>query len=242
MCKSAAKERLSLVLLALLAFSPYFWINHLTASWPARDFSTAIDHAIPFQPVWELVYVSVYFYMFLPVLYVRERLIFRRAVLAFCVIQFVGFAFFLLLPVGMERPELLDIDEHFLHWGLALNWSIDQPRNLFPSLHLANAVMVSLLMLRLDRLLGMAALIWAALIGYSTLAAKHHLFGDVIAGTVLALVVDRFLLAPVIPSVLPANALYPRQRVIFLPLIYALIVLALFALWRLGWQPFEWPH
>ncbi len=238
---SATQERVRLVLLALLVFTPYLIINRITADWPARDMSTVIDQLIPFSAHWELVYVSIYFYMFIPVVYIRDADLFRRAVIGFCSMQVICYGFFLAWPVGMERPPLADIDTHFLHWGVALNYVLDQPRNLFPSLHLANAFMVSFLLLRADRRIGLPALIWACLIGYSTLAVKHHLFTDVVAGILLALLIDRWLFAPVLAQPLRAESLYPRGNIALLLVGYPAIVLALYGLWSLGWRPFQWP-
>lgn len=238
---TAHAERIGLVALALLVFAPYLLINQLTADWPARDLSTPLDHAIAFQPAWELIYVSIYFYVLIPVVYVRDAALFRRVVLAFCSMQLVCYAFFLSFPVGIERPELVDLRSNFLHWGLALNYVLDQPRNLFPSLHLANAFMISLLLYRVDRAIGRAALIWASLIGYSTLAAKHHLLGDVVAGIALALMVDRWLFAPATRAPLAADALYPRRNMGILLLAYPAGILLFYLLWRAGWQPFQWP-
>ncbi len=234
-------ERCRLVLLAIMVFAPYLLINQLTAGWPAHDMSTAIDRAIPLQPAWELIYVSIYFYMFIPVVYLRDAALFRRAVAGFCAMQLFCFAIFLCWPVGIERPRLDDLQDNFLHWGLALNYVLDQPRNLFPSLHLANAFMVSLLFYRAAPRLGMAMLIWASLIGYSTLAAKHHLLGDVVAGIVLAVIVDRWLFAPLAPKPLGPEGFYPRRYLLGLLIAYPAGLLLFYLLWRAGWQPFTWP-
>ncbi len=238
---SDTQERVRLVLFALLIFAPYMVINRVTADWPARDMSTFIDHAIPFSATWELVYVSIYFYMFIPVVYLRDADLFRRAVIGFCVMQLICYGFFLTWPVGLERPHLENLHTQFLHWGVALNYVLDQPRNLFPSLHLANAFMVSLLLYRADRRVGLPALIWACLIGYSTLAVKHHLLTDVISGVFLALCIDRWLFAPVLKAPLPASGFYPLRNVFFLIAGYPAVVMALYGMWSLGWQPFQWP-
>lgn len=238
---TSLSERAGLVTLAILVFVPYLVINQITADWLAHDLATPLDRAIPLQPIWEVIYVSIYFYMFIPVVYLRDAGLFRRAVLGFCVMQLVCYGFFLSFPVGIERPQLGDLQQNFLHWGLALNYVLDQPRNLFPSLHLANAFMVSLLMFRAAPKIGLPALIWACLIGYSTLAAKHHLLGDVIAGIILALLIDRWLFRPALPRPLPEAAFYPRRYLAGLVLAYPAGLLLFYGLWRAGWQPFTWP-
>ncbi len=230
-------ERRILVTIAISVFAPYFLINRITAAWPARDLSTFVDRWVGFQPAWELVYASIYVYMFIPVVYLREPQLFRRAVLGFCLIQLSCFVIFLVWPVGIDRPSPADPQHQFLHWGVTLNYALDQPRNLFPSLHLANAFMVSLLLCRVDRRVGLPALIWAGLIGYSTLAVKHHFFLDVVAGISLALIVDRYLFAPACRNLNSGSACYPRTYLLGLMLLYPGAVLLLYLLWRAGWQP-----
>ena len=237
----AAFERVVMTLIAIGAFLPYFPINHLTLSLPAQDLRGTIDRLIPFNPAWELVYVSIYFYLFVLVFYIRDAHLFRRTVLSFVVIQFSCFAVFLAYPVGIERPTNLRPDSHFLEWGLALNYALDQPRNLFPSLHLANAFMASLLLLRVQPRVGAVAIAWAVLIGYSTMAARHHAFADVVAGVAVALLTDRLIVAPAVAGRRDQALLNPPQTALAVIAIYPITVLALYLLWRAGWQPFTWP-
>lgn len=238
---NAAFERVVMTLIAICAFLPYFPINYLALALPARDLTGAIDRLIPFSPVWELVYVSIYFYIFVLVFYIRDPHLFRRTVLSFVVIQATCFVIFLAFPVGIERPSGLNPGDSFLDWGLALNYTLDQPRNLFPSLHLANAFMASLLLLRVQPRVGALAIGWAVLIGYSTMAARHHAFADVVAGIVVALLADRLIVAPAITGRRDRALLYPARYALAVIALYPVAVLLLYLLWRAGWQPFVWP-
>ena len=234
-------ERAAMTLLAIGVFLPYFAINRITLGWPARDIGGPIDALVPFNPTWELVYVSIYFYIFVLVTYIRDAQLFRRVVLCFCLIQLACFALFLGFPVGMARPVMLDLRGSFVQWGLALNYVLDQPRNLFPSLHLGNAFMAALLLYRVQRRVGLFALAWAALIGYSTMAARHHFFADVVAGVLVALVADRLVLAPAVAEARGRELLYPPSHAWAVIALYPLTVLGLYLAWRAGWQPFAWP-
>ncbi len=234
-------ERAAMTLLAICAFLPYFAINHVTLNWPARDLGGPVDRLVPFGPAWELVYVSIYFYIFVVVAYLRDAPLFRRVVLSFCLIQFTCYAVFLAVPVGLQRPDTLDLQHRFLEWGLALNYTLDQPRNLFPSLHLGNAFMVSLLIFRLQRRAGLWALAWATLIGYSTMAARHHFFADVVAGIVVALVADRLILASAVARARGRELLNPPRYAWSVIAVYPATVLVLYLAWRAGWQPVSWP-
>lgn len=233
-------ERIAMTLLAIAAFAPYFVINRVTLGWPAHDLGGPVDRLIPFAPVWELVYVSIYICVFVVVAYLRDAWLFRRVVLAFCVIQFTCYAVFLAMPVGIARPAALDLSR-FLEWGLALNYAIDQPRNLFPSLHLGNAFMVSLLLYHVQPRIGRWALLWACLIGYSTVAARHHFFADAVAGLGVALVVDRLVVRPAVQQARGRELLNPAWSAWAVIVLYPAVVLLLYLGWLAGWQPVTWP-
>lgn len=237
----AVFERVAMTLIAIGAFLPYFLINRLTLDWPARDLGGPVDRLIPFSPAWELVYISIYFTIFVLVTYIRDAALFRSAVLSFCLIQFTCFAIFLAFPVGIERPEALDLQGSFLEWGVALNYTLDQPRNLFPSLHLGNAFLVALLLVRVQRRVGLLALAWAMLIGYSTMAVKHHHFADVVAGILIAVLADRLILAPTIAAAGQRPLLNPPHYAGAVMALYPLTVLVLYGVWRSGSLPLSWP-
>lgn len=231
-------ERAMMTMLAVFAFLPYFLINWITLNRSVHDLTGTVDRMIAFDPRWEVVYVSIYFYLFVLVVWVRDPYVFRRIVAAFVAIQAFCFACFLLLPVGIERPELPSANRTFFEWGVALNYAIDHPRNLFPSLHLANAFMASLFLLRVVPVWGGIALVWATLIGYSTLAVKHHHFADVVAGVLVALVADRLMIGPAVGAVRTArgreailNGVTPPWYAIAA---YPLAVVALYGLWWFG--------
>ncbi len=80
------------------------------------------------------------------------------------------------------------IDEGFFAWSLQFIYDFDRPYNCLPSLHVAYAFLAALTCYRVHRGLGIAALLYAALIGISTLYTKQHYVVDVVAGVLLAYV------------------------------------------------------
>ena len=234
-------ERAVVTLLAIGAFLPYFWVNRVTLAWPAHDLGGPVDALVPFTPAWELVYVSIYFYIFVVVAWVRDAPVFRALALAFALMQFTCYAIYLALPVGIERPATLDLGGSFLEWGIALNYTIDQPRNLFPSLHLGNAFLVSLLLFHAERRIGIWALAWACLIGYSTMAVRHHFFADVVAGIAVALFYDRLIVQPAVAEARGRELLNPPAYALGVIAVYPLVVALLYVAWRAGVQWFSWP-
>ena len=166
----------------------YFVIAILT-----RDRSTyapelAVDRALPLQPAWMLVYGSLYvFVVLLPVLVVRQKELFRRALKAYLFVMTVAYVGFLLYPTAAPRPD--DVSgAGFAAWTLRLAYSLDPPYNCFPSLHVAYAFVSALTSYRVHRGVGAVAAVWAALIGVSTLYTKQHYAVDVITGALAAYV------------------------------------------------------
>ncbi len=147
-----------------------------------------LDHLVPLEPVWTLLYAALYlFVIMLPVFVVRQEEQIRRTVRAYLFIWITAFAVFLAYPTMASRP-LKVIGEGFAVWSLRLLYSLDPPYNCFPSLHVAHSFVSALTCYRVHRGVGIAAGIAASLIGISTLFTRQHYIADVIAGTFLAFV------------------------------------------------------
>jgi membrane-associated phospholipid phosphatase len=74
----------------------------------------------------------------------------------------------------------------FAAWSLRLLYTLDPPYNCFPSLHVAYSFVSALTCYRVHRGVGVVAVVWAALIGISTLYTKQHYVVDVVAGALSA--------------------------------------------------------
>lgn len=174
---------------ALVSLAPmYFVIGELTRDRPTYTPELALDRLFPVQPAWMIVYGSLYvFVVLLPVLVVRDRELFRRAMQAYLTVMVVSYLGFLLYPTQAPRPEQVT-GEGFLAWNLRLAYSIDPPHGCFPSLHVAYSFVSALTCYRVHRGLGIVSALWAALIGVSTLYTKQHYVVDVIAGSLAAYV------------------------------------------------------
>ncbi len=144
----------------------------------------ALDRAIPVKPVWMLAYGSIWIFAFLPVFVVRQPALTRRAMLAFLTVIGVAYVGFLVYPTVLPRPDT--VGEGFFATSLEVIYSLDPPYNCFPSLHVAWAFVAALTCYRVHRGVGLVALVWAAIIGVSTLYTKQHYVVDVIAGIVIA--------------------------------------------------------
>lgn len=172
---------------AVVALAPlYFVIGIWTREWPVYRPALAIDGAVPLQPAWMLVYGSLYVFAFLlPIVVVRQPRLFRQWLKAFLTVMIAAYAGFILFPTAAPRPD--DVPgAGFFAWALRVVYDVDPLHGCFPSLHVAYSFVSALTVYRVHRGLGIAALVWASIIGVSTLFTKQHFVVDVIAGALMA--------------------------------------------------------
>jgi membrane-associated phospholipid phosphatase len=180
-CRSAAAS----VLVTILPL--YFVIADAVRDGRLHAPATAFDRALPLQAGWIGVYGSHYVFVLLPLFVVRDGPYFRRVMSAYLMVFVVGYIGFLAYPTVAPHPTTVSGDG-FAAWCLRLNYSLDSPYNCFPSLHVAVSVVAALACYRVHAGVGIAACIWAALIGLSTLYTKQHYAVDVVAGALLGYV------------------------------------------------------
>ena len=164
----------------------YFVVAAVTTGRTLYVPELALDRMVPLQPAWTPVYLSLWVFSLLPVVLVRGVEWRRRTILSYLTVVITAYAVFLCYPTAAPRPVGVPGDD-LLAWSLRTLYALDPPYNCFPSLHVAYAFLAALSTYRAHRLLGLAALAWAVLIGISTLFIKQHYAADVIAGVGLAL-------------------------------------------------------
>ena len=172
--------------LALALVVPlYHVISGFNRGRPANMPELAIDRAIQLQPAWMLVYGSVFLFAFLPAFVVRGAELTRRVLWSYLLVECLAFVGYLAYPTSLPRQAITP--DGFFPWSLQLIHDVDPPRNCFPSLHVAWAFVAALSCHRVHRGVGVAAMVWAGLIGISTLYTEQHYLVDVIAGVMIAL-------------------------------------------------------
>lgn len=148
------------------------------------------DRVIPFsgKAVW--IYMSVYLLMPIgPFLMTRRRQIIRYAA-GLMLIGALADLVFIVRPTWCPRPGVSGTSAAY-----QMLIAVDNPFNAFPSLHAAFAVYSALCAglvlreLRSHALWRSALWLWAFLILFATLATKQHMMADIVAGSVLAVVV-----------------------------------------------------
>jgi SAM-dependent methyltransferase len=190
------------------------------AGLPAWRPETAWDSFIPFSAAWVWPYLLYFPLCLAPLLLAPVRsdvAIFRSTAHGF-LLQFVAaFVVFLAVPSGVTLP-VVPPDAGLSEAAVGLIHRLDPGFNVFPSLHVANAVYVACVVSRFTGVPGRAAA-WAtaAAVAASTVLVKQHYLADVPAGAALGL--TAFVAAFSRPSRTAASVGRPWFRAAFASLL-----------------------
>lgn len=169
----------------------------LTALYPvfnkplATTFSlfTPLDERIGFSPTWILPYIS--WYLFLPgvgfLLMFKAQKQCATTLLTMILGMLLSFLTYSLFQTTVPRPSSLGAD--FFTRLVRVIYSIDQPYNAFPSIHVLVTYALMLGTAKAQEVkVGLKAVIWAVgwLIILSTVFVKQHVVADILSGLVLA--------------------------------------------------------
>jgi hypothetical protein len=183
----------------LFTFGGYYAVGLTTDVTRARSLETALDRQIPFLAWTIYLYAWVYTAMFYPVFVVRCPYLFRRVALAYVVVAAISMACWVAWPVTSAalRPDITALPTDVFHvWGLRLNYTLDPPTNLFPSLHLSVATLACLAAGTARREAGLLLVPVVAAIAVAICTVKQHFVADGVAGVALGIAVWLALVRP----------------------------------------------
>lgn len=188
--KKRLPEMFFFVILAFLVNQiAYFGTRQITGSWYHYDMTTELDGYFPFLPWTIVIYFGCYVFWVisycLAVLQPREdrdRFFFSENLS-----KFICIIIFLALPTMTVRPEITG--DGFWEWLMRFLYSVDDPDNLFPSIHCCSSWLCwAGVRRRKDLHAGYRyfSLFFVIAICISTLTTKQHVWVDVVAGIALA--------------------------------------------------------
>jgi hypothetical protein len=239
-----SREKLVVALLLLTVWgSGYYAIALTTDPRAARQLGTPLDAAIPFLPSTIYLYAWVYTAMLYPLFTVRCIRLFRRIAIAYALVLAISLGTFRLFPVTSLgfRPDLRFLQDHsFQEWGVRLNFFLDPPFNLFPSLHLSIATLVAFAVWKARPAYGVIAALIACGIGVGVLALKQHYLVDGLAGIALGTASYRMLVHPLPLDDPPTRALAygwlgPGSYLV----LHILMIVGLYILYCAGVRPWQ---
>ena len=186
-----ARERLIVTsILLVVCFGGYYLLGLTQDPSRAATLNTALDDAIPCVPLFMHAYVLVYTALSFPLFVARCQRLFRRIAAGYGLVILgclLVWAVYPVTAIGL-RADVSALDmTRFEEWGLRVNYTLDPPMNLFPSLHMAIALLAALGAWRADRRVGACALVGAALVGVAICTVKQHYLADAVGGAALAL-------------------------------------------------------
>lgn len=164
----------------------------LCADWHHYDLTTSFDRAVPLVPEWMIIYFGCYLFWVVNYILVARinrdnKEVFYRFVITDMCSRLVCAVFFIGFPTTNIRPDVTG--EGFNVWLLRFLYGIDQPTNLFPSIH----CLVSWLCYtgirgrkEIPVWYRIFSCIFALLVVLSTQFTKQHYIADAIAGIFLA--------------------------------------------------------
>lgn len=181
-------DRLLALLFCFALNSMVYWGGQALAQGrPLTDMTTALDQSIPLAPGWSVIYVAAFPMWVLCYVVMARGWDWYRIMTAEVLAKLLCGVCFLVLPTTNVRPELAG--DGFGVWLLALIYRLDQPLNLFPSIHCMESWLCfaglrgrrNIPQWRKAMLLAMAVLVCC-----STVLTRQHVLVDVVAGILLA--------------------------------------------------------
>ncbi len=224
--KPLAERAVLTVSLIVFFIAGYFGIGLSRTPDQARELKIFLDEKIPFiaRSVW--IYLLIFPSALIPLFVVRCQRLFRRTAVAYAAAISFSLICFAVFPVTSAR---LRVDQASLDlmrasdWAVATLYSIDPPYNLFPSLHLAIAMLAAFAAWKAARVYGAAVFGTLVFIGVSVCTVKQHVVLDAIGGIALGALVAALILRSYRPEagVEPAYSWRgPLLYVVFLVLVY----------------------
>ncbi len=181
-----------LCFLYALIYFPWFSIIEKHVTWHFHIVHMALDDMIPFNEFFIIPYLFWFPYVAIPLVYFF--LTDKETFLKSCKFLFTGMTLFLIIstiyPNGAYlRPIVFKRDNIFTELVKIL-YKMDTPTNLFPSIHVYNALGTHLSICYSNKFMGSRAfktgsLIIAILIVLSTMFIKQHSVFDVITAVVM---------------------------------------------------------
>lgn len=164
----------------------------LCADWKHYDLTTSLDRMVPLVPWWMYIYFGCYLfwianYILVARIHKDSPANFYRFVTTDMMSRIVCGLFYFLMPTTNVRPEV--VGTTFADTLLRFLYSIDQPANLFPSIHCLVSWMCYIGIRgneRVPKWYRAFSCIFALLVVISTQTTKQHYIADAIAGILIA--------------------------------------------------------
>lgn len=181
-------SRVPLIFCGVTQFFAYFVTSKITL-FERVEVDIPLDAKVEIIPWWIVIYVLAYLYWIWGYVYVCRAS--RDECLRFCRADYISKAicalFFIFMPTGLVQKPVEGAG--VFEWMLRAIYAIDEPRNLFPSMH---CLMSWLICRRLGAIKGVdirlkiGAYAFTILVFFSTIFTGQHLIIDIPGGVLVA--------------------------------------------------------
>jgi len=148
---------------------------------------TPVDDWIPFLPGTIWIYLSHIAVLFSGWWWMVRGEACTRAFIAMVLAAVLSTLYFFFFPTELPRRELLAVDAGPVTqaaWAFLMR--ADNPTNSFPSMHVAEAIITAVALVRAHVHFRWLAPVWALAIAITTMTTEQHVFVDVLGGALLA--------------------------------------------------------
>jgi len=184
---SSAKKMFFVVLYFAYYVAGYGYLNHINAERGINHtLAFPFEESIPLVPEFVFGYFLVVLVVVIAVLAIDSMKLLKQSLIAFFLLTTISLVIFYIFPVKMVwRPEILP-SSSISYKVLTFTYWIDEPYNLFPSLHVSTAFLASWISYRVHRLTGVLCLIASFIVAVSVVLVKQHYIADVVGGLILS--------------------------------------------------------
>lgn len=153
-----------------------------------RNLTLPVDGLIPLIPQFILIYHLWYLFIIINIGYLllRDRNEFLRAILSINLGNILAYITFFFFQSKVPRPVIAEngIFESIVRF----TYTIDQPYNGFPSIHVLTTAVMMIALARMDirKSYKYGSLVFGLLIILSTVVVKQHVFVDILGGLTYA--------------------------------------------------------
>ena len=151
------------------------------------------ERSIPLIPWMIYVYISLGALLILNLIILKNPKVIKRFAICLMVTALIAGTIFVLFPGKLGFHRTIDIPGY--SWIFSLLHKVDQPFNLYPSLHICYSYLTvsALIDQTKNKLLHVCLMVWLLLIGCSVvLVHQHHLF-DIFSGLALGILVFKLV-------------------------------------------------
>lgn len=190
-------SKFQFIILIIIISSLYFVVGNISLYLVSLgyfwDFSTSIDAALPIFPSFVYLYILYYPIYISPAFVNIDNKQRREVSHKMLILALISGVVYLVFPAVPLTHDLASLEPSFSLDLLLFIYSIDIPTNLFPSLHVAHSVVITLAYWNFKQisLFTKYLFIFASFgLSISTFLVEQHYFLDFISGSLLALAIS----------------------------------------------------